>query len=50
MVARGLDDVDVRDRERIDSIFADHGRAVELVIHTAAQPSHDWAAREPQTD
>jgi CDP-paratose 2-epimerase len=43
-------DVDVRDRERIDSIFADHGRAVELVIHAAAQPSHDWAAREPHTD
>jgi CDP-paratose 2-epimerase len=23
---------------------------VSVVIHTAAQPSHDWAAREPQTD
>ena len=23
---------------------------IELVIHTAAQPSHDWAASEPQTD
>ena len=27
-----------------------HGRAIALVIHTAAQPSHDWAAREPITD
>ena len=26
------------------------GRDIELVIHTAAQPSHDWAAREPITD
>ena len=25
-------------------------RDLELVVHTAAQPSHDWAAREPQTD
>ena len=23
---------------------------IEVVVHTAAQPSHDWAAREPQTD
>jgi CDP-paratose 2-epimerase len=21
-----------------------------VIIHTAAQPSHDWAAREPMTD
>ena len=24
--------------------------SIELVIHTAAQPSHDWAASDPQTD
>ena len=24
--------------------------SIEVVVHTAAQPSHDWAAREPQTD
>ena len=23
---------------------------VELIVHTAAQPSHDWAASDPQTD
>ena len=27
-----------------------YGRDIALVIHTAAQPSHDWAAREPITD
>jgi CDP-paratose 2-epimerase len=43
-------DLDIRDREAILEIFARHGRAIELVIHTAAQPSHDWAAREPFTD
>ena len=31
-------------------LFAEHGSKIELVVHTAAQPSHDWAAREPHTD
>ena len=43
-------DLDIRDREAILGVFAHHGRAIELVIHAAAQPSHDWAAREPFTD
>jgi CDP-paratose 2-epimerase len=41
---------DIRDTAAIDRIFADHARELELVIHTAAQPSHDWAAAQPQTD
>src|SRR5439155_14801968 len=43
-------DLDVRDRDEILRLFAGHGRAVELVIHAAAQPSHDWAAKEPFVD
>jgi CDP-paratose 2-epimerase len=43
-------EVDVRDTEAIDSIFARHRKRVEIVIHTAAQPSHDWAASDPATD
>jgi CDP-paratose 2-epimerase len=43
-------DVDIRDKDAIDRLFAEHAKAVELVVHTAAQPSHDWAAREPHTD
>jgi CDP-paratose 2-epimerase len=43
-------DVDIRDDDSVQRIFAEHGAGIELVIHTAAQPSHDWAAREPQTD
>ena len=31
-------------------MFRKHARAIELVIHTAAQPSHDWAASDPNTD
>jgi CDP-paratose 2-epimerase len=43
-------ELDIRDRAGIDRIFAHRGRSVELVIHTAAQPSHDWAASDPHTD
>jgi CDP-paratose 2-epimerase len=43
-------DTDVRDEVGIDRIFAPIGTDIRLVIHAAAQPSHDWAAREPQTD
>jgi CDP-paratose 2-epimerase len=43
-------DFDIRDAEAVDALFARHGKEVAAVIHTAAQPSHDWAAREPFTD
>jgi CDP-paratose 2-epimerase len=43
-------DLDIRDAEGVDRLFARHGGAIELVIHTAAQPSHDWAASDPLTD
>ena len=43
-------DLDIRDAEGIDRIFAEAGKEIELVIHTAAQPSHDWAASDPQAD
>ena len=41
---------DIRDAETIDRIFRENAAQIELVVHTAAQPSHDWAASEPQTD
>lgn len=41
---------DIRSREAMLSLFDRFGKSIELVIHTAAQPSHDWAAREPFTD
>ena len=43
-------DVDIRDRAAVLAVFAHYGANIELVLHTAAQPSHDWAAREPFTD
>jgi|SRR5579859_1175481 len=42
--------LDIRDFDGIDRFVAQHARDLELVIHTAAQPSHDWAASDPQTD
>lgn len=41
---------DVRDSQMVNDLFAQYGTAIELVIHAAAQPSHDWAAGDPQTD
>jgi CDP-paratose 2-epimerase len=42
--------VDIRDRDAIDDIFKHYGAEIKLVVHTAAQPSHDWAARDPRMD
>src|SRR3954453_913350 len=41
---------DIRDPELLDAVFGRKGHAISAVVHTAAQPSHDWAARDPQTD
>ena len=41
--------VDIRDAAAVRRIF-EEADGVELVVHAAAQPSHDWAAREPFTD
>ena len=42
--------LDIRDREEMEKLFEAHGRNIKLIVHAAAQPSHDWAARDPQTD
>ncbi|MBM4000039.1 MAG: NAD-dependent epimerase/dehydratase family protein [Planctomycetes bacterium] len=41
---------DIRDKERVDRLFAEFGTDIAAVIHTAAQPSHDWAAKDPHAD
>ena len=41
---------DIRDQPAIRKILQKYGRDVSLVVHTAAQPSHDWAALDPTTD
>lgn len=42
--------LDIRDREGVEVLVRKLGTALDVVVHTAAQPSHDWAAREPHTD
>jgi CDP-paratose 2-epimerase len=41
---------DIRDFLAVSEIFRTHARDLALVIHAAAQPSHDWAALKPFTD
>ncbi len=42
--------IDIRDEAAIEKIFRENAKDISAIIHTAAQPSHDWAAREPMTD
>jgi CDP-paratose 2-epimerase len=42
--------VDIRDYTAIKNIFEHFGKDISLIIHTAAQPSHDWAASDPFAD
>jgi CDP-paratose 2-epimerase len=41
---------DIRDHCQIEAIFLRFGTDIRVVIHTAAQPSHDWAAKDPYCD
>jgi len=41
---------DIRDYASIEKIFSEYNSSIAGIIHTAAQPSHDWAAKEPFTD
>lgn len=43
-------DLDIRDQEAIAKLFQDYSKDIALIVHTAAQPSHDWAARDPHMD
>src|SRR5437016_5204556 len=42
--------LDIRDQEGVERVFAEYRSRIELVIHAAAQPSHDWAASDPHAD
>jgi CDP-paratose 2-epimerase len=43
-------DADIRDEQAMTDVFRSYGSEISLIIHAAAQPSHDWAATEPFTD
>jgi CDP-paratose 2-epimerase len=42
--------LDIRDQKAISDLFSEYGSDLKLIVHTAAQPSHDWAAKDPHTD
>ncbi len=42
--------IDIRNYTELEKLFKEYGTDISLIIHTAAQPSHDWAAKEPLTD
>jgi len=39
---------DIRNQTKLAKLFK--AQKFDLIIHTAAQPSHDWAVKEPLTD
>ena len=43
-------DLDIRNAAEIEILFEGFGTQISAVVHTAAQPSHDWAASDPVTD
>jgi CDP-paratose 2-epimerase len=43
-------DIDIRNYDGLEKVFQEYGQDVKLIVHAAAQPSHDWAAKEPLTD
>ena len=42
--------LDIRRQFQIERLFSGYGKDISLIIHAAAQPSHDWAATDPATD
>jgi CDP-paratose 2-epimerase len=42
--------IDIRNEQELQTLFSEYNSDIKLIIHAAAQPSHDWAAREPLTD
>jgi CDP-paratose 2-epimerase len=43
-------EADIRHYTELETVFKEYGVDIKLIIHAAAQPSHDWAAKEPLTD
>jgi CDP-paratose 2-epimerase len=43
-------DCDIRNYDDLVKIYSKYSTDISLIVHTAAQPSHDWASKEPITD
>ncbi|MBN2831476.1 MAG: NAD-dependent epimerase/dehydratase family protein [Candidatus Omnitrophica bacterium] len=42
--------IDIRNEKQVNKIFKRYKKNIVLIIHAAAQPSHDWAAKDPRVD
>jgi len=42
--------IDIRSFSDLEKLFSDHSSDIKMIVHTAAQPSHDWASKEPLID
>jgi len=42
--------LDIRSEPNMARVFSEYGKDIKLVVHAAAQPSHDWAAKDPFKD
>ena len=42
--------IDIRDQIKLEKLFIEYSSDIKLIVHTAAQPSHDWAAKNPFKD
>ncbi|MBI4982214.1 MAG: NAD-dependent epimerase/dehydratase family protein [Candidatus Omnitrophica bacterium] len=43
-------ELDIRNADGINKLFKKFSSDTALIIHAAAQPSHDWAVKDPQMD
>jgi len=43
-------DCDIRDTKTVAKLFSERGKMLDLILHTAAQTSHDWAKKDPELD
>ena len=42
--------IDIRNYLALEKIFQKYKNSIKLIIHSAAQPSHDWAKKKPFVD
>ena len=42
--------VDIRNQQKITDMFLKYRKNIKCIINAAAQPSHDWAYKEPMLD
>lgn len=41
---------DIRNKKKLENLFEQNSQKISLIIHTAAQTSHDWSVKDPLTD